>query len=151
MKNKKFPLILRFMGFIMYLQPLFTQAADLTNQELIGEWNYIGYIYLDQTYIKPNPDLNVNFQFMDQNRLLITWTRTLDKVFCQSLSHYNTENDILTQEVYLLNEANSFECSKDPDMQLGRKTAVPIQIENNYLKLKLNLGENDLIYILQKF
>ena len=94
----------------------------------------------------PNPDLNLRFTFFDAGTERLYWDRGGPE-FCERFAHYKIQGSILQQEIYAINPGNAAECAKDPDMQLGKKTATKMSFSSNELFLFFQLGEEELIYV----
>lgn len=121
-----------------------------TSADLIGVWQYDGYIYQGQRYPSPNPDLYLTFTFRDDSRVRLFWNRRNESGFCEREAHYSLKQDQLFQRIDWVNPENLPECQNDPDMQLGRETTTKIRIASGELHFYLHIDDDDFIYVLKQ-
>lgn len=124
--------------------------TEKSNQDIIGQWKYVGYIYDEIVYPSPNPGLFLSFTFQDDDHVKLYWKRSDEDFFCERSAKYSIVDDMLFQEVDWVNPQNHFSCGSDPDMQLGRKTENRFVINENELKLVLELSGKPFIYVLNR-
>lgn len=114
----------------------------------MGQWKFKEMIYKGQSVPLPNPDLNLNWTFFKNGTERLYWDRGTE-AFCERFSYYSFEGDSLLEEPFFLNPRNASDCSKDPDMQIGKKTKIKINVSKNELHFYFQLGEEELIYVLK--
>lgn len=105
-------------------------------------------IYRGQEIPLPNPDLFLTWTFFRNGTVRLYWDRG-GKDFCERYAHYQVSDSLLKEEVFALNPQNSADCSKDPDMQLGRQTSNKIKVLDSEIQLFFSLGDEELIYVLK--
>ncbi|MEZ0391766.1 MAG: hypothetical protein ACAH59_06095 [Pseudobdellovibrionaceae bacterium] len=125
------------------LVPLLMTAA------LSGEWQLAGLIYKGSEIQLPSPELNLRWSFYPNGTERLYWDRGTE-AFCESFANYQLKNGFLESETFALNPQNDPSCAKDPDMQLGRKTKTKIEIQESKILLHLQLGDEELIYVLKE-
>lgn len=113
-----------------------------------GEWKYTEMIYKGIRQPIPNPDLNLRWTFFSNGTDRLFWDRAGAPGFCERFAHFRIENGKLIEEVFASNPRNAIECSRDQDMQVGRKTENPVDISDSEIQIHLNLGDEELVYIL---
>jgi len=119
--------------------------------DILGVWKYIGFMYEGNFYRPPNPDLNLTFTFNLNGENRLFWEDKGEPGFCERFAKYHVDEiSNLYQEITWVNPKNKAECSKDSDMQFGRKTTNHIEIKGNQLWLYLVLNGKDFIYMLEK-
>lgn len=98
-----------------------------------------------------NPNLQLYFIFYKNNTLRVYWNFKNDPgTFCERVSDYTYDQEILNEKVLWMHPNNSPECSKDPDMHLGRKMLTPLSVTENEMVLHLNFSGDPLDYIYKK-
>ena len=103
-----------------------------------------------QNKIRPpfNPNLQLYFILYKNDTLRVYWNFKNDPdTFCERVSRYNYDGEILDETVMWLHPENSPECSKDPDMHVGRNMLTPLSVENDKLTLHLTFSGDNLDYI----
>ena len=118
--------------------------------DLVGAWTYDGYIYRDDRYPLPNPNLHLTFTFRDDDQVRLFWTRRDETGFCEREAFYSIENDLLYQKIDWVNPDNRPDCQSDSDMQLGRESLTRVRIVGDELHFILNLDDEDFFYVLKK-
>ncbi len=117
---------------------------------LSGEWKFIEMIYKGQRMARPNPELNLRWTFFANGTERLYWDRENIPGFCERFSTFKVENNYLKEDVFAINPNNNSDCSKDPDMQLGPKGATFIEKVADEIWLHLQMGDEDLIYVLKE-
>lgn len=137
----------------MFLFSLFlaltVSAASPVADSFYGEWKLIRFEYRSGPFPLPNPDLNLRWNFFKNGSARLFWDRGTEE-FCERFSHFSVTTDTIQEEVFAVNPHNAVECGKDPDMQNGKKTVTPFAFVNEELWLKLQLGDEDLLYVFEK-
>lgn len=118
---------------------------------IVGSWQFDHIIYQGQSRPPFNPDLKITFDFLENGESRLFWSRTNQQGFCERKGEYSYQNCGLTDRVTWLNPQNSRECDLDPDMRLGHTTITYAEIdEAGEFRLHLQLGEEELIYVLKQ-
>jgi len=117
---------------------------------LLGAWKFSGYIY--QNELKPplNPKLILIFEFFPDSTSKLFWTRQDEPGFCERRGLFSVVDDMLTDEIVWVNPNNNIECSRDPDMQLGKKATNEVRYLDNKLHLYLSLAGEPFIYVFER-
>lgn len=123
-------------------------AAAEKKPQWIGEWKLSAMIYRGQSIPLPNPDLYLSWSFFPNGTERLYWDRG-GAEFCERFAHYSISNDYLQESTFAINPQNAMDCAQDPDMQVGRETKTQIQVLPGELRLKFQMGEEDLIYVLK--
>ena len=121
------------------------------NGLLSGIWIFASVIYQDRQLPRPNPDLMMTFDFRDASNDTLKYYRKNETGFCERNASYNFDGKFLTQTVTAVNPNNADFCSTDPDMNLGLTTRVPVEIKDGKIYMTFQLGEENLIYIWERF
>jgi hypothetical protein len=129
---------------------LAASASENIDSEIIGKWKFSEYIYQDKNLPLPNPNLNLIFEFNKTGSNRLFWYRENEDGFCERIGLYTYTNLELTDEVVWTHPDNHVECSKDPDMILGKKTKNKVTIANDKLYLHLALKGQPFIYVWEK-
>ena len=130
--------------FFLALLPTFAFSSD----RIFGHWKFTEMIYRGQKVPLPNPDLNLTWTFFKNGTERLYWDRgTAD--FCEKFSYFEVEENYLIEDPIFLNPRNAADCSKDPDMQLGKKSKIKMEILDEELHFYFQLGEEELIYVLK--
>jgi hypothetical protein len=117
---------------------------------LIGLWFYVSLIYQGLPMDKPNPDLIISVNFINDTTNEIFYYRENEPGFCKRTASYIVGDGILRQEVISVDENNASFCSQDTDMQLGNISNTPFEIKDEQLLLTLPLGEENIIFVWKK-
>lgn len=110
----------------------------------LGVWLFSGFIYQGQHFPRPNPDLIMTLEFLDQEHNRLHWHRTDQKESCTREALYQIEDDRLKQTIVYLDPDNASSCSQDPDMQLGAMSETRMHIDKDEMHLFLSLGNEEL-------
>lgn len=119
---------------------------------LIGLWLYTSVIYRGNEMPLPNPNLQLQMVFLNGEQMKLRYSYTDSSGFCESTSEYKVDdvNHKLQVQVKSVDPENADFCHGDPDMQVGHKSETPILLKDQRLHLQLNLGEEDIIMILER-
>jgi len=117
---------------------------------LEGEWKLTGMIYHGHLIPPLNPNLNLRWTFFANGTDRLYWDRTGESGFCERFAHYTIQDNLLHEKVFAVNSRNNPDCAKDPDMQMDRKTANPVEFQQNQILLHLQMGDEELIYVLEE-
>lgn len=124
--------------------------AETGAPPLKGEWVLSGMIYRG-TEIEPlNPQLNLRWSFFANGTERLFWERHGERGFCERFAHYEIKDSHIIETVFAVNPLNNSECVQDPDMQVGRQTSTPIEIKQQQILLHLQVGDEELVYILKE-
>jgi hypothetical protein len=145
--------------FLLLLAFSFTQAnlaqnrntieySENSTPSIVGSWQYIHYIYKDQIFPKPNPSLYLTWTFFENGSERLYWDYGDNQIFCERWGRFELKPNYLVEEVLFLNPKNSSDCSRDPDMQIPRKTTTKISFSEDHIHLHLQVGDEELIYVL---
>lgn len=138
-----------FLG--LWIMSLFTFSAEAQqSQFLSGEWRLAGMIYRGNEIPPLNPNLNLRWMFFSNGSERLYWDRKGETGFCERFAHYEIKNGKIFEKVFAVNPLNSPECAQDPDMQVGRQTFTDIEIQKQQILLHLQMGDEELIYILKE-
>lgn len=120
----------------------------------IGIWMFISIIFQGVEQPRPNPDLKLEFVFLNQSELRTHYSRLNESGFCESLSMYSIESSNMQFSqgklhtlVKWINPENSSACSQDPDMHEGRVGISDFMFIDGHLHLKLPLGDNQITMV----
>jgi len=125
--------------------------AQLTKgyQKLEGQWEFTSYLYNGIELPKPNPNLDILFEFeFGISRLY--WSRKNEVGFCERKAQYQYTENYISEIIVWVNPQNRSDCSRDPDMQLGRSSKTEYRIINERLYTRVLVGELDVWYIWKK-
>ena len=143
---------MRFLYLTLFFLGLIPWQAAQAEQEirLDGEWKLVGMIYRGEEVPPLNPLLNLRWTFFANGTERLYWDRQGENGFCERFANYNILDGQIHETVFAINPLNNFECAQDPDMQVGRYTVNPIEIKQQKILLHLQLGDEELIYILKE-
>ncbi len=134
------------LGLIRWTGP--AQSAE--NSNLHGKWNYTGFIYEGQRHPKPNPNLILHFTFQADQTVRLYWTRKDETGFCERKADFHLQNSMLWQKITWVNPSNDSRCGQDTDMQMGRESETPIQLNQNELYFVLEVSGKPFLYVLER-
>ncbi len=133
--------LIAFSGFV-YADGLMSAERDI-----VGVWRF-DRIILDGEERPPfNPDLIIEFNFREDGSDTLLWYRNNEKGFCERDGRYAFDGEFLRDKVTWVNPQNRFDCSRDPDMQLGRETSTPTVLKNGELYMTFQVDDQSLTYI----
>ena len=125
--------------------------SNCDSQLIVGSWFLDHIIYKGEERPPFNPDLEIMFDFDAMGESHLFWFRNNEVGFCERKGVYKYESCGLTDTVTWLNPLNLTECGLDPDMQLGHTTITYVDMDgNDFLRLHLQMGEEELIYVLRR-
>ena len=137
-------------SFILVILMAINSYASAVFDPLIGRWDYVGFHYQGHYFQKPNPDLHVIFEFDANQHVKLTWIRDDDHSHCNRIADYAVNQGVLRQTIIWVDPDNSYGCSSDPDMTLGKTSETPYQVHENKLNLYLSLNGEELVYVLDR-
>ena len=119
---------------------------------LIGLWLYTSVFYRGNEMPLPNPNLQLQIVFLSSEEMKLRYSYSDSSGFCESTSEYKWDdaNHKLHVQVKSVDSENADFCHGDPDMQVGHESETPIFFKDRRLHLQLNLGEEDIIMILER-
>ncbi len=124
-------------------------ALALSPADILGTWQYDGFLYAGHRYPNPNPDLELFFTFDTDGKSRLFWQRKNENVFCERVAEYRVFENRLTQKVIWVNPANAPECARDVDMQPGRESEIEVRIQGVDLVFLFDLDGKPFLYILK--
>lgn len=133
---------------IQIISLLFIGAASAApTSELIGKWQAIGYIYQETLIQPPDPQLTLTFQFFEDGTDILYWKNKNEDFFCERTGKWFVKDGILFDEIVSTNPANHWDCSADPDMEIGRKNESQFWVKDGFLNTVIPLGDENLVYV----
>jgi len=140
------------MRILIHFFILLLSVSALANspQVLSGEWQLTAMIYRGQQIPPLNPNLILRWTFFENGTERLFWERTGEEGFCERFATYLLQDGQIQEKVFAVNPLNRTDCGRDPDMQLGRQTLNRIDIQQQQILLHLQLGDEELIYILKE-
>lgn len=120
-------------------------------QAILGTWKFVGHIYNGKIIPPMNDRLILTFQFFPDKTEILKWYRLGEDGFCERKAKYEYDGEHITEQITWLNPKNAYECAKDPDMMLGRKTTSILKRVGERLHLELPLGDDVLVYIWERY
>ncbi|MGE3262761.1 MAG: hypothetical protein AB7K68_13345 [Bacteriovoracia bacterium] len=137
--------------FLLLLLALTGTEGALAESLLVGRWAYFMKIYDEQEMPEPpGATLRLRYEFSEAGISRLYWWHEGESDLCERRGHYRLELGILVDEVTWINPANSYGCSRDPDMQNGKITRTPISFENGNMLMRLQFGEEEIFYVWKK-
>lgn len=116
---------------------------------LSGNWIFTEMIFRGVRQPMINPALKLVWTFFENGTERLSWSHDDRPGFCERISNYEIKNGQLFEEVFAVNPRNSRECDLDQDMHVGTKTQNKIEIFPQEILLHVDLGDDDLIYVLR--
>lgn len=116
-------------------------------ESIVGLWFFMNLLYQGQEIPRPNPALQIEYQFSEDGTNSLRYHRDGEVGFCERRALYNFGGETLLQEVMWVNPRNASWCAQDPDMQLGRKTQSHVWFKEGRLYLDIPMGEEVISYI----
>lgn len=135
-----------FLFSIAFLLSLASHAET----SLRGEWKLSGMIYHGVVVPPLNPKLNLRWTFYPNGTERLYWDREGEPGFCERFATFEILDGVIKESVFAVNPNNARECGQDADMQVGRETKNKIEIQQQQVLLHLQLGDEELIYILKE-
>lgn len=117
---------------------------------IIGVWVFVAVIYHGELMPKPNPNLNIIFEFKEDQTNNLFYNRNDENGFCERNATYSFKDNSLVQKNYWVNPKNQMSCAQDADMQLDYESITKAVVNEQQLYLDLQLGDEVLTYIWQK-
>ncbi len=140
-----------FWGISLVLILSFSARASipLTGLNIVGSWKFVSFLYQGQMHPPLESNLNLIFQFSANGQESLSWTRTGEPGFCQAGATYQIIHNQLHTKITSINPQNNYDCSSDPDMQLGKESITPVELRSGQLFLNIGLSGEDLFYIFE--
>lgn len=126
------------------------ETAEDPSTQILGKWQFYKYHYQGSERPLPNPNLILTFEFLADGSNVLHWERQGQEGFCERKGSYTITNGQLSDRVTWVNPQNAVECSRDPDMRVGRTAVVPVSFRNSDFWLHLTLSGDVLIYVWKK-
>jgi hypothetical protein len=123
--------------------------SDIQDQ-IIGSWRYIGFNYQGEFHPPLDDKLKLVFSFAEDGTSDLSWDYQDSMGMCHRKGEFSIEGNILVDKIVWVDPENMESCGSDPDMQVGRETRTPIQVEGNRFMMSLELSGEPFIYILQR-
>ena len=125
-------------------------AKSKIQNQIIGQWLYIGYTYQDEFHSPIDDSLELIFSFESNGSDDLIWRYKDSMGKCHRRGEYIIENSILIDKIVWVDPDNMNACGSDPDMQIGRITMTPVEIVGDRLLMKLELSGEPFVYTLQR-
>ncbi|MGZ3694271.1 MAG: hypothetical protein ACXWQO_08725 [Bdellovibrionota bacterium] len=123
------------------------KAAD----SIVGSWAYFLKIYEGQEMPEPpTATLRLRYEFTNAGASHLYWWHEGDADLCERRGKFRLEQGYLVDQVVWVNPKNAYGCNQDPDMQNGKITRTPVYFENSNLVMRLQFGEEELLYVWKK-
>lgn len=139
---------------LLFLTGIIARAESLVSKELNGTWKFASYRFQGTERPRPNPNLNLVFEFYSDGMNRLYWTRSDQQGICERIAYYqvsSSENtNTLWQKVTWVNPQNRIECAQDPDMKLGQSSATNFNIIDGKLETDIQMGDDIVQYIWEK-
>lgn len=119
---------------------------------LVGGWRFYKKVYQGIEMPEgPGATLRMFYEFNEAGESYLYWWHEGDTDHCGRKGRYSTEAGFLVEEVVWVDPENTYGCSRDPDMQLGRRTRTPYYFRDGDFALQFSLGDErlDLVWKLQ--
>lgn len=140
-----------FITFTLLLSQAFGSSQT---DPLEGKWYYVSTRYQGIEQPRPNPDLQLFFEFEPggENAGIskLQWYYSGQKGFCERKAQYQHDFSTIKEVVVWVNPENLPSCSHDPDMQLGKQAQTAFRISSGKLETDFNLGNSTITYIWEK-
>lgn len=124
--------------------------AQKNSHPIVGIWHFVGYMYDGHELPKPNPELEIIFEFHADKTNRLFWFRHGQTGFCDRQGQYDISETHIEELVVWVNPENNFNCSKDPDMQMGRQAKFPYRFNGERLETRVYVGDMDVWYIWER-
>jgi hypothetical protein len=125
--------------------------SDVRHPSLVGHWQFYKKIYQGQEMPEgPSATLRLHFDFDKDGVSHLYWWHVGEGDHCYREGRYRLTGNILSEEVTWVSPANTYGCSDDPDMKLGRKTNSPVRFVGNEFVTTFHLGDEPLDLVWKK-
>lgn len=112
---------------------------------LVGRWQFYKKVYQGIEMPEgPGATLRMHYEFSAAGESYLYWRHEGDTDYCGRKGRYFTEEGFLVEEVVWVDPENTYGCSRDPDMQLGRRTRTPYYFRDGDFALRFSLGDEGL-------
>lgn len=144
-------MILHVLLFLSSLALANTSANSTVNStsSVLGHWKFEEIIYQGNRVPRPDPSLYLTWTFYQNGTARLYWDRG-GADFCERFSHYQIQQDFLSEKVFSVNPANGANCASDPDMQVGASSKVRITVLEDEVLLHIPISNEELTYVLKK-
>lgn len=122
----------------------FAFQGIMEGEEIHGRWLWTGMLVEGQIKPPPNPALKIFYEFRPDGTATLKWSRDNEPGFCERRSTYFVREQLIFEKIEWIHPDNAGECSRDPDMQLGREVQTPFSMDGGDLVIFMNLGDNQL-------
>jgi hypothetical protein len=143
---KLFVLFFVITHHVLFAKAIITNPTCLPT-DIVGKWQYWGYIYEGVEQKRTNLNLLMFFEFDDWGNSLLYWRRRLTKGFCYREGLYTYQHCQLSDRVVLVASDNRFDCVNDPDMQINRESVSRLEKIGDRLYLHASLSGKPFVYI----
>jgi hypothetical protein len=141
---------MKLQGIILIIAMFIFEWAQGGAATLKGQWRMTDMIYKGQEMPPPNPDLNLSWTFFENGTERLYWQRKDEEGFCERFANYHIGDNQIQEKVFAVNPLNKADCGTDPDMQVGRETFNKIEIQQQRILFHLQVGEEEVIFILKE-
>lgn len=126
-------------------------SAAAAEPSLRGRWLFYKKVYGGVEMPEgPGATLRMEFEFLPSGESRLSWRHEGENDHCARQGRYEVQGDHLVEEVVWVDPANTYGCSSDPDMQLGRRTRTPFHFVGPDLAIRFFLGDQPLDMIWAK-
>lgn len=138
-------------AFVLFaLTLLLVGPRSWADESLLGHWTFQSVLYRGHELPRPNPLLNLTFEFRSDGTNILRWSRQDERGACERTAHYQALDGFLDQIVVGVSPENRSDCAADPDMQNGNRSRTPYRLRNDRLELEFNLGEEIIVYVWER-
>lgn len=123
----------------------------MISTSILGLWIFSSLIYQGHPLPLPNPALKISYQFDDIGVNTLHYYREGEKGFCERRAIYEFAGGKLMQQVIWVHPQNTAGCEQDMDMKLGYRSWTPAWLEGVKLHLEVQMGEEHLVYVWEKY
>ncbi|WP_413558926.1 hypothetical protein [Bdellovibrio sp. HCB209] len=116
-------------------------------ESIVGLWLFTSLLYQGHEIPRPNPALQIQYEFSEDGTNSLRYHRDDEEGFCERRALYQFAEETLLQEVMWVNPQNASWCGQDSDMQLGRKTLSHVWFKDGRLYLDIGMGDEIISYI----
>ena len=133
---------------ILLLLLTFLATTTAFAESLPGKWFYYKKVYREQEMPEPpEATLRLFFEFTETGESRLYWWHEGQNDHCERRGRYYVEGEVLVDQVTWVDPKNTYGCSSDPDMRLGRVTRTLLHFSDRDLWLNIGLGNESLFYV----